>query len=50
MIEWNRRFVEIYDQNEEGEWTVDYARIDETEDITAIQNLPKDQEESGVRG
>src|SRR5208282_2529496 len=33
QIEWNRRFVEIYDQNEEGEWTVDYARIDETEDI-----------------
>jgi inward rectifier potassium channel len=32
QIEWNRRFVEIYDQNEEGEWTVDYARIDETED------------------
>jgi inward rectifier potassium channel len=31
QIEWNRRFVEIYDQNEEGEWTVDYARIDETE-------------------
>jgi inward rectifier potassium channel len=33
QIEWHRRFVEIYDQNEEGEWTVDYARIDETEDI-----------------
>jgi len=33
QIEWNRRFVEIYDQNEEGEWTVDYARIDETEDM-----------------
>ena len=31
QIEWNRRFVEIYDQNQEGEWTVDYARIDETE-------------------
>ena len=49
-IEWNRRFVEIYDQNEEGEWTVDYARIDETEDIAPIQNLAKEQEESGVRG
>src|SRR6202047_319720 len=30
QIEWNRRFVEIYDQNEEGDWTVDYGRIDET--------------------
>ena len=50
QIEWNRRFVEIYDQNEEGEWTVDYARIDETEDITPIQNLAKEEEESGVRG
>src|ERR1700732_717457 len=26
QIEWNRRFVEIYDQNEEGEWTGDYGR------------------------
>jgi inward rectifier potassium channel len=50
QIEWNRRFVEIYDQNEEGEWTVDYARIDEIEDIAPIQNLAKDQEESGIRG
>ena len=33
QIEWNRRFVEIYDQNEEGQLTVDYARIDETEDF-----------------
>jgi inward rectifier potassium channel len=32
-IQWNRRFVEIYDQSAEGEWTVDYARIDETEEI-----------------
>jgi inward rectifier potassium channel len=48
QIEWNRRFVEIYDQNEEGEWTVDYARIDETEDIAPIQNLAKDQEEQAV--
>src|ERR1700732_49721 len=50
QIEWNRRFVEIYDQNEEGEWTGDYGRIDETEDIAPIQNLAKEQEESGVRG
>jgi len=48
QIEWHRRFVEIYDQNEEGDWTVDYARIDETEDIAP--NLAKEQEESGVRG
>jgi inward rectifier potassium channel len=32
-IQWNRRFVEIYDQSAEGEWTVDYARIDETEEL-----------------
>jgi inward rectifier potassium channel len=38
QIEWNRRFVEIFEQNEEGQWTVDYARIDETEDIAPIQN------------
>src|SRR6202022_2860336 len=50
QIEWNRRFVEIYNQNEEGEWTVDYARIDETEDIAPIQKVAKEQEESGVRG
>ena len=50
QVEWNRRFVEIYGQNEEGEWTVDYGRIDETEDIAPIQILAKDQEESGVRG
>jgi len=36
-IQWNRRFVEIYDQSEEGEWTVDYARIDETEEIAPVQ-------------
>jgi inward rectifier potassium channel len=36
QIEWNRRFVEIYDQNEEGDWTVDYGRIDETEDTACI--------------
>lgn len=48
QIEWHRRFVEIYDQNVEGEWTVDYARIDETEDISL--NLAKVREESGVRG
>ncbi|HEV3208621.1 MAG TPA: ion channel [Chthoniobacterales bacterium] len=48
QIEWNRRFVEIYDQNEEGQWTVDYARIDETEDIAPIKNLASDQEEQAV--
>ena len=48
QIEWNRRFVEIYDQNEEGDWTVDYARIDETEDITPIQNLAKNHEEQAT--
>ena len=48
QIEWNRRFVEIYDRNEDGDWTVDYARVDETEDIAPIQNLAKDKEEQGV--
>jgi inward rectifier potassium channel len=48
QIEWNRRFVEIYDQNEEGQWTVDYARIDETEDIAPIRNLASDQEEQAI--
>jgi inward rectifier potassium channel len=36
QIKWNRRFVEIYDQSKEHEWTVDYGRIDETEDIAPI--------------
>src|SRR6516225_6088919 len=48
QIEWNRRFVEIYDQNQEGDWTVDYARIDETEAIAPIENLAKNQEEHAV--
>jgi inward rectifier potassium channel len=42
QIEWNRRFVEIYDQSKENEWTVDYGRIDETEDFAPVQNLAKD--------
>ena len=33
QIEWNRRFVEIYEQTKEHEWSVDYGRIDETEDV-----------------
>jgi inward rectifier potassium channel len=46
QIEWNRRFVEIYHENEEGEWTVDYGRIDETEDIAP--KLVEDREEQAV--
>jgi inward rectifier potassium channel len=42
QIEWNRRFVEIYDQSKEHEWTVDYGRIDETEDFVPVRNLAKD--------
>jgi inward rectifier potassium channel len=38
-IEWNRRFVEIYDQTKENEWTVDYGRIDETEDVPPEQQI-----------
>jgi inward rectifier potassium channel len=45
QIEWNRRFVEIYDQNEDGDWTVDYGRIDETEEVTPMQNPARNQEE-----
>ena len=48
QIEWNRRFVEIYAENEQGEWTVDYGRIDETEDVAPIPNLAKDQEKQAV--
>jgi len=44
-IEWNRRFVEIYDQNKEGDWTVDYGRIDETEAVAPMQNPTENQEE-----
>ena len=33
QIEWNQRCVEIYSQSKEREWTVDYGRIDETEDM-----------------
>src|SRR5215472_8647595 len=48
QIEWNRRFVEIYGQNDEGEWTVDYGRIDETEDVAPIRNLAKAQQEQAL--
>jgi inward rectifier potassium channel len=40
-IEWNRRFVEIYDQTKENEWTVDYGRIDETEDLPPEQQIAR---------
>jgi inward rectifier potassium channel len=39
QIEWNRRFVEIYDQTKEHEWSVDYGRIDETEDVPPEQHI-----------
>jgi inward rectifier potassium channel len=45
-IQWNRRFVEIYDQSEKGEWTVDYARIDETEEVAPVES---DVTETGAR-
>jgi inward rectifier potassium channel len=38
QIEWNRRFVEIYHQSKENEWTVDYGRIDETEEMPPVQS------------
>ena len=36
QIKWDQRFVEIYDQSKEHQWTVDYGRIDETEDLALI--------------
>jgi inward rectifier potassium channel len=36
QIKWDRRFVEIYSQSKEHQWTVDYGRIDETEDLALI--------------
>ena len=48
QIEWDRRFVEIYDQNEEGQWTVDYGRIDETEAIAQMENPAKGQPEQAI--
>jgi inward rectifier potassium channel len=48
QIEWNRRFVEIYDQNNEKEWTVDYGRIDETEDIPPMDKLANVEKEQAV--
>jgi inward rectifier potassium channel len=32
-ILWNRRFVEIYTQTDDGRLTVDYGRIHETEEV-----------------
>jgi hypothetical protein len=46
QIEWKRRFVEIYDQNKEGDWTVDYATIDETEELTPFQKPAKNQDQN----
>jgi inward rectifier potassium channel len=36
QIKWDRRFVEIYGQSKEHLWTVDYGRIDETEDLAHL--------------
>ncbi|HEX3444341.1 MAG TPA: ion channel, partial [Chthoniobacterales bacterium] len=49
-IEWGRRFVEIYQENEQHQWTVDYGRIDETEDFVSAQKPAKDPEEETVGG
>jgi inward rectifier potassium channel len=38
QVEWGRRFVEIYQENQEHQWTVDYGKIDETEEATPIQS------------
>jgi inward rectifier potassium channel len=49
-IEWGRRFVEIYRENKEHQWTVDYGRIDETEEFVTAQNPVMDSEEETVGG
>jgi inward rectifier potassium channel len=46
QIQWNRRFVEIYDQTKEHEWSVDYGRIDETEDVPPEQIISHPPSES----
>ena len=33
QVQWGYRFVEIYQENEEHQWTVDYGKIDETEEV-----------------
>ena len=48
QIEWNRRFVEIYNRSNENEWTVDYGRIDETEEMPPVQGPAKDLKELRV--
>jgi inward rectifier potassium channel len=49
-IQWGWRFVEIYHENKEHQWTVDYGKIDETEEIVAGHNVAKDPEEQAVSG
>jgi inward rectifier potassium channel len=48
QIEWNRRFVEIYSQSKENEWTVDYGRIDETEEMPPVQSPVKGLKEQAA--
>jgi inward rectifier potassium channel len=44
-IQWNRRFAEIYEINSENVWTVDYGRIDETEEFPGPQELAIERED-----
>jgi inward rectifier potassium channel len=44
-IQWNRRFAEIYEINSENVWTVDYGRIDETEEFPGSQDLAIERED-----
>jgi inward rectifier potassium channel len=48
QIEWGRRFVEIYHQNKEHQWTVDYGRIDETEELVPLQPMATEREQQEV--
>ena len=49
QIEWNRRFAEIYEYNAENVWTVDYGRIDETEEFPGVPDLAIEREDRLIR-
>jgi inward rectifier potassium channel len=45
QIQWGWRFVEIYRENKEHQWTVDYGKIDETEEAVPLQSPAKQRSE-----
>jgi inward rectifier potassium channel len=47
QVQWGHRFAEIYRENAEHQWTVDYGRIDETEEVPINrENLSEEREET----